>query len=813
MSRFKLVVVVTIFLALVGASGLASAQEISPFFFGMSMTGGMVGLEPWPVDNFTSARLWDSGTVAWSEINTGPGVYDWRELNIWMNKAEQNGISLMYCFGRTPTWASSHPGDKSCGNELGSCDAPDDLKSDGTGPDQHWKDFVRAIAEHSAGRIHYWELWDEFPNPYRWNWLQKSRPNTVQQLTRMAADARAIIKAVDPTAVIVSDSGSLRYTEDVPKWQELASAGAFQYADILAFHGYTQPLGYTPPNPETLVALFDGASQLPWGTAGFVGFLQQYGLSGMTLWDTEASWAENLGALLVDADEQAGFATRFNLLHQSLGVQRFFWYEWDNTDVGTLWEPTTRYDLALPNANGNVSTMLGFGDGSFQSAVDHGAGSNPVAVAVGDFNNDGTSDIVVANQGSDNVSVLLNNDGTFEAGLSTDAGNSPVAVAAGDFNQDGNLDVVVANGGNSNTVTVLLGKGNGYFEAQAPITVGTSPVSVAVGDFNQDGYPDIVVANAGSNNITVLTNNGKSGGFTAATYAVGNGPSSVAVGNFVTKSKYPDLAVTNATDGTVSVLLNNGNGTFATQKAYAVGSNPSAVVVGPFNPVTTIVSLAVANEGSNNVSVLLGNGIGTFAKAVNYSVGSEPVAIGLANFNGDGTGGSTYRQSIVTANKGDGTLTTLLGAKGSTFKVPAEVTNVGSTPLALAVGAFGVIGSHDPGTVEKGGFGYQASYNWTVGNTLTAPCTGPAYPTAGVWTCNYTGPNGYLAQAVWDSSQSCKNNVCTYSNYTVPSGYTQYATVYCGVFPVENGMVQIGQLPVLLENQNSPNPNYCPNPN
>jgi FG-GAP-like repeat len=811
MSRFRLVVFVVVLFVLVGTSAISSAQQaISPFFFGLDMGQGMIGTEPWPVDNFSSARLWDSGTVSWADINTAPGVYDWRQLNIWMNHASQNGVDLLYCFGRTPTWASSRPHDKSCANEVGSCDAPEDLNPDGTGTDLDWKNFVRAIAEHSAGRIHYWELWDEFPNPYRWDWNTKKgeRPNTVQQLVRMESDAYTIIKEVDPTAVIVGDSAGIRYAPDVTKITEFVQAGGYKYADVIAFHGYTQPAGAGLPEPETLVGLLDGSTLLPWGAEGFIGFLNSNGYSGVPLWDTEGSWAA-VAAGFHNPDEQAGFAVRFNIIHQSLGVQRFYWYSWDNVTSGTLWLYTTRFDLALPNSNGNVSTMLGFGDGSFQQAVDHGAGSNPVAAAVGDFNNQGIADIVVANQGSNDVSVLIGNgNGTFEPGLNSAAGDSPVAVAVGDFNQDNNLDVVVANGGSSNTVSVLLGKGTGYFDSPTSYPVGTNPVSVAVGDFNQDGYPDIAVANAGSGNVTVLLNNGKSGGFTGKNYPVGNGPSSVAVGNFVTTSKYPDLVVTNATDGTVSVLLNNGNGTFGTQTTYQVGTSPSAVATGAFTGQSQLIDLAVANAGSNNVSVLLGNGSGAFATAVNYNVGTQPVGIALGYING------TAALDIVTANEGDNTVSTLFGTttkgKQGTFTQPMN-TNVGSSPVALALGAFSVIGTHDPGTVLKGGFGYQASWDWTVGNTLTAPCNGVPYGQHGVWTCDYTGPNGYEAQAVWDSSQSCANNVCTTSQYTVPSQYTQYRTAYCQVLPVQKGTVNIGYIPIFLENKNGPNP-YCPNP-
>jgi len=53
--------------------------------------------------------------------------------------------------------------------------------------------------------------------------------------------------------------------------------------------------------------------------------------------------------------------------------------------------------------------LEGNGDGSFQAARNFGADSGPHSVAVGDFNGDGVKDLAVANNDSNNVSVLINN--------------------------------------------------------------------------------------------------------------------------------------------------------------------------------------------------------------------------------------------------------------------------------------------------------------------------------------------------------------------------------------------------------------------
>ena len=71
-------------------------------------------------------------------------------------------------------------------------------------------------------------------------------------------------------------------------------------------------------------------------------------------------------------------------------------------------------------------------------------------------------------------------------------GDYPISVAVGDMNGDGKPDVVVANQ-SSSTVGILLGNGNGTFgKAVTYNTGGEFPTSVAVGE---PGAAPVVVAN------------------------------------------------------------------------------------------------------------------------------------------------------------------------------------------------------------------------------------------------------------------------------------------------------------------------------
>ena len=62
-------------------------------------------------------------------------------------------------------------------------------------------------------------------------------------------------------------------------------------------------------------------------------------------------------------------------------------------------------------------------DSLFNPAMNYGAVSGPSSVAIGDLNGDDNPDLAVANAGSDNVSVLLGNgDGTFQSAVNYGAG-------------------------------------------------------------------------------------------------------------------------------------------------------------------------------------------------------------------------------------------------------------------------------------------------------------------------------------------------------------------------------------------------------
>jgi hypothetical protein len=113
---------------------------------------------------------------------------------------------------------------------------------------------------------------------------------------------------------------------------------------------------------------------------------------------------------------------------------------------------------------------------SFAPPQTYFVGTAPASVTVADLNGDGIPDMVIANQGSNDVSVLF---GSYDASghwIGTpgprlkSGGAGPLAVTVRDQNGDGSPDLVVTNGG-SGTITLLKGVGQGFFDDQHPQTL------------------------------------------------------------------------------------------------------------------------------------------------------------------------------------------------------------------------------------------------------------------------------------------------------------------------------------------------------
>lgn len=345
--------------------------------------------------------------------------------------------------------------------------------------------------------------------------------------------------------------------------------------------------------------------------------------------------------------------------------------------------------------------LRGCGDGTFASRADYAAGANSCSMAVADVNNDGLKDVIVVNSndyGYNNatISVLLGNgDGAFQPRVSYPVLIGANRIVVGDFNNDGKQDAVVAD--SSWYGQVLLGDGNGGFLAEPTLySLGFSPWGLATADVNGDGKLDLISSNSGENNVAILLGNGDGTFQGRRVFTTIGDPESLTLADVNNDGKI-DIVAAGFGNKKVSILLGNGDGTFRAKVDYATASQPQAVTTGDFNGDGNL-DIATANQryisyngqDCSTISVLLGNGDGTFLTHVDSPLcGIYALSICAADFDGDGNidlaANTSAKDGVsILAGRGDGTFAPAVSYRsgaGPEAVAVADVDNDGSPEL------------------------------------------------------------------------------------------------------------------------------------
>jgi hypothetical protein len=212
------------------------------------------------------------------------------------------------------------------------------------------------------------------------------------------------------------------------------------------------------------------------------------------------------------------------------------------------------------------------------------------------------------------------------------AGPDPNAIAAGDFDQDGSLDLAVADF-NGADFSILRGLGNGSYAApQTLVGAAGNPESIAVGRFNPGS--DLDLASGTTGKVSVFLG-GAGAGF-GPVEPIGTYGSSqargTAIGDF-NRDHNQDMAVTED-GGSLLLFSGNGDGTFQPQQAFPLPKGAAGPIAAARVNGGKRSDIVAAGEGKRSIAVFLArSGSKAFRPAKRYRgpVGVDGMAVGGLN--------------------------------------------------------------------------------------------------------------------------------------------------------------------------------------
>jgi len=278
-------------------------------------------------------------------------------------------------------------------------------------------------------------------------------------------------------------------------------------------------------------------------------------------------------------------------------------------------------DLIASEFNSNtVEVLMGNGDGTFSAPVPIVVAGNTVGVqgvAVADINNDGKPDLLTLN-GDGSVGTLLGNgNGTFQSPAETSVfpSNAPKSFAVTDVNNDGNLDVI-AFSEDGDQVMALLGNGDGSFmPAQAVAGIPSNAKNLTVANFNGDA--DLAFFDADGTVQVMLGNSTRA--FASPTLLYTSSPDGGLVAGDFNADGIADILVSNSS-GQALVILGNGDGTFQSpvQSGFSIPSHSNGIfardVNGDGKP-----DLVAIYDNSSTIGVSVNETAGNAAPVINTS--------------------------------------------------------------------------------------------------------------------------------------------------------------------------------------------------
>ncbi|MBI4701889.1 MAG: beta-galactosidase [Deltaproteobacteria bacterium] len=264
--------------------------------------------------------------LPWAQIEPKPGAFDFSAADPMVDAALASGLSVLGILAYGVPWASTEPG----ADDKYPPDDPADYAA-----------YARKVAEHFAGRIRDYELWNE-PN-VGWRFFKPQLNGDAARYGKLLVAASASVREACADCRLYSAGlsfheqvvgGALEFTHDLLA----AHPGALASVDAFGLHPYTR---YPPQaGPEQ-----DGEGERALGAmvADVREVLALHGASaGLPLAATELGWPVYEA---VGEPEQAALLAREVLLGASLGLGPLCWYNLVDGEAHGSFPPESDFGL------------------------------------------------------------------------------------------------------------------------------------------------------------------------------------------------------------------------------------------------------------------------------------------------------------------------------------------------------------------------------------------------------------------------------------------------------------------------------------
>ncbi|MBI4407807.1 MAG: endo-1,4-beta-xylanase [Candidatus Kerfeldbacteria bacterium] len=249
---------------------------------------------------------WGREQFNWDVIEPSDDSYNFETYDAVVDAYETAGIEMVGLLTYSSSWASDNPG--ATDYEF----YPPDLDA--------WSNYVETVTQRYAGRVTYWEIWNEPNHDSFWTGDEGDYADLLDS-------AIAAAKQGNPDAKIIF--GGLSGSDYTFLETVLPLLDDTSEIDVMAIHPYRTSNDNLNYGPE---ATASGLNTLPIDLYNVKAVLNRFEMATVPLWLTEVGW--QTGDDGVSNRRQAEYLTRLYTMALAIpDVEKVFWYSLvDTTD-------------------------------------------------------------------------------------------------------------------------------------------------------------------------------------------------------------------------------------------------------------------------------------------------------------------------------------------------------------------------------------------------------------------------------------------------------------------------------------------------